>query len=203
MSNGLERKFHICMSNAVFCKYGWSWKEPCQGSWKELKMNPFGNDFWMGGDRELKFCRMMAHIMWAPCVKISGLYCQYSQKYHCFCVWNFLPKFAHAQFQWSLWASWIDFGGKFWILTVDTTFGGKPANGIQKTLNMLQKYNGLERKLFWNDWDKLSLFLIDGHECVQSLQQPYRVWPLWAKCQFLPVNYGKTSTDYLFWGIAY
>ena len=29
-------------------------------------------------------------------------------------------------------ASWVDFGSQIWISTVDATFGGKQANGIQK-----------------------------------------------------------------------
>ena len=140
LSKGLERKFRIHTGNAVFCKYlgSWkesnpgSWKESWQGSWKELKMNLFGDSFWITGSRELKFCRLVrtwcthlltkfgvsaANSLWVITVFVIKIY------------W---PRFAHAWCQWSLGASWVGFGGKVLISMVDATFGRKPANGTQK-----------------------------------------------------------------------
>ena len=59
LGNGLERKFHMYMTNVIFCKIWWSWKELVQGSWKELKLNLFGDNFWTAWGRGLKFCRIV------------------------------------------------------------------------------------------------------------------------------------------------
>ena len=129
----------------------WSWKDHlCICKWcnilqdlmvlkgigpgvlKGIETEPFGNNFWTVWGRGLKFCQIVC--LWAGHLVSK---CQVTATITfgvigVFVFQNYWSKFAHVQCQWSLWASWIDFGSKFWNLMGDATFGGKPANGIQK-----------------------------------------------------------------------
>ena len=157
----LKGTFVYISSNAVFSKYLGSWKESWQGSWKELKMNLFGNNFWTTGGRGLKFCRMVCAYCEQLLAKFQVTASNSLRVIAVFVIWRFWPIFAHAQCQWSLGVPWVGFGSKLWISMVDATFSGKQAKWHLKTLELFQKHSGLERNLFWHDWDKLSLILIN------------------------------------------
>ena len=131
LSNGLERRFHIHTSNAVICQYGWSWKELGQGSWKELKMNLFGDYFWTTGGRGWNFAGWCAHKQGTLCINFK-LLLPILSVITVFVFQIFWPKFAQAQFQWSLWVSWIDFGGNMWILMDDLPMASKNLKFIAK-----------------------------------------------------------------------
>ena len=160
-SNGLERKFHIHMNNAVFCKYSGSWKESCQGSWKELKMNLFGDIFWTTEGRVLRFCRMVyawhEHLL----TRFQAAATNSLRVIAVFVFKNYWPKFARAQCQWSLGPPELILVVKFEFQWCWCYFWQETCQWHPKTFKLLQKCNGLERKLFWNDCDKLSLFLMN------------------------------------------
>ena len=183
-SRVLKGNFRICMGNAVFCKYvgSWkesnpgSWKESSQGSWKELKMYLFGNNFGTTGGRELKFCRMV-HAYCKQCLAKFQVAAPNSLRVIAvFVIWKCWPKFAHTRCQWSLGVSWVGFGSKIWISMGDATFGGKPANGIPKNLNLLQytmvlKGNcfdmiGTNCPWFWWIWFEFPRLWSNGHKWV-------------------------------------
>ena len=108
-----------------------------------------------------------ACISRSPCVKISGCY-QYFWRYCCFCVSNLLTQICSCAvsvvpvgllncFWWKI----LNFNG--WCYFWRETCQWHP-----KMLDLLQKYSGLERKFFWNNWDKMSLYftILIWNNCV-------------------------------------
>ena len=156
------------MSNVVFCKYLGSWKGSNPGVLrgiltrvlKGVKLYLFGDNFCTAGGRELKFCRMVRAYCRQLLAKFQIAVTNSLRVVTVFVIWKFWFRFAHAWCQWSLGPPGLILVVKFEFQQL-MHFWWEISQWHSKTLDLFQKYSGLERNLFCNDWDKLSLFLIN------------------------------------------